>query len=241
MIFQVTMDRLSTTPVTVHYETIEDTALDDLDYVYADDEVTIPVGEKSAKVTVLVLSDQFFELDETFTVALSDPENGYLDEEHDEAEGTILDESLYVNSDYAPDDDCNCQCGDGGPDVSDNTGDVSLNGITGAGPLSDLAELIYGSGSNPHPIVSVDATVPDMPGTMRLYSADATLTFGGLEPEETIYYARAAGLTEGADLLLSSIVDATALATGAYNWSLLVNYRFDIESGPSAPQTKTVT
>ncbi|MFG1424706.1 Calx-beta domain-containing protein [Roseixanthobacter glucoisosaccharinicivorans] len=92
--FMVTLDKASTTPVTVHYATANGTATDGSDYSGDSGTLTFAPGETSQMLHVHVMGDTAVEANETFTVTLSDPTGATLGDAV--ATGTIL------NDDSAP-------------------------------------------------------------------------------------------------------------------------------------------
>ncbi|MEQ8853034.1 Calx-beta domain-containing protein, partial [Gimesia sp.] len=74
--FQISLDQAAAADVTVRVNTQTDTASDN-DYTFLSNKlVTIPAGELSTQVTVHVHDDEVQELDETFSLVLSDPRLG---------------------------------------------------------------------------------------------------------------------------------------------------------------------
>ncbi|OZA85354.1 MAG: hypothetical protein B7X76_05605, partial [Azorhizobium sp. 39-67-5] len=92
--FMVTLDKASTTPVTVRYATANGTAADGSDYGGDSGTLTFAPGETSQMVHVHVGGDTAVEADETFTVTLTDATGATLGDAV--ATGTIL------NDDSAP-------------------------------------------------------------------------------------------------------------------------------------------
>ena len=91
----VRLSEFSGREVTVQYETADDTAEADVDYQANSGQVTFAAGEDSQTITVIVNSDTEIEQDETFTLTLSDPENGQLT---DQATATVT----IQNDDFLP-------------------------------------------------------------------------------------------------------------------------------------------
>ncbi|MEM8960297.1 MAG: Calx-beta domain-containing protein [Acidobacteriota bacterium] len=89
-VFTVLLSQSSNRAVTVSYTTADGSAVAGADYTAASGTVTIPAGETSATIPVAVLDDLLDELDETFTVTLSDADGGVLVD--DTGVGTILDD-----------------------------------------------------------------------------------------------------------------------------------------------------
>src|SRR5206468_2428704 len=74
--FTVSLSNASYQTVTVQYATADGTATTaDNDYVAASGTVTFAPGQTSQTITVSVVGDTKFELDETFLVNLSNPSN----------------------------------------------------------------------------------------------------------------------------------------------------------------------
>lgn len=73
MVFPVTLSAPAPLPVAANYATANGSAIAGSDYQSASGTVTIPAGQSSATVTVLVNGDTAVEPDETFTLTLSNP------------------------------------------------------------------------------------------------------------------------------------------------------------------------
>ena len=89
-VFTVTLNAVSAQVVTVHYTTVDGTAVEDSDYTKTGGMLSIPVGEVSGIIQVPILNDAVDEPDETFTVTLSAPDNARV--EDDEGVGTITED-----------------------------------------------------------------------------------------------------------------------------------------------------
>ncbi|MEQ9068123.1 MAG: Calx-beta domain-containing protein, partial [Gimesia chilikensis] len=88
--FQISLDQAAAADVTVRVNTQTDTASDN-DFTFLSNKlVTIPAGELSTQVTVHVHDDEVQELDETFSLVLSDARLGgeTLPADLDIADGT---------------------------------------------------------------------------------------------------------------------------------------------------------
>lgn len=92
MQFIVTLANPSGQPVTVDYATSDITATETEDYMPVAGTLTFAPGETEQAVTVEVLGDDKFELDETFLVTLSNPTGAVLVTA--EATGTIIDDDV---------------------------------------------------------------------------------------------------------------------------------------------------
>lgn len=89
IVFQASMNRPSSRPVTLQCETSDDTAKVDQDYVGGQETITFLPGTTIETITIPVLDDTRDEYDETFRVLLSDVQNATLASEV--ATGTIID------------------------------------------------------------------------------------------------------------------------------------------------------
>lgn len=78
MNFTVSLVAPATVPVSVHYETVDRTALAGADYLPTSGTLTIAPGQRSMKIPVTILGDSMPELTENFSMALSAPENAVL-------------------------------------------------------------------------------------------------------------------------------------------------------------------
>jgi Ca2+-binding RTX toxin-like protein len=83
--FTLTLDRVSTVPVSVDFITGDGTAERLRDYRGGRGTVTIPAGQLSATLQFTSLLDRLFEPDEQFRVELSNPVNARLDRHIDSA------------------------------------------------------------------------------------------------------------------------------------------------------------
>jgi chitinase len=94
MVFTVTLSKAITAPVTVAYTTVDGTAKGrgtakaPPDFAETSGTLTIPAGQLTATITVIVSGDKAHELDETFTVVLSAPMHATFGDAT--AVGTIL-------------------------------------------------------------------------------------------------------------------------------------------------------
>ncbi|MCK0206706.1 cellulase family glycosylhydrolase [Starkeya koreensis] len=86
--FAVTLDKASTVPVTVSYQTANGTALSGADYAATSGTITFAPGETSKQLHVDVVGDLVAEADERFTVTLSNPVGAAIAD--GQATGTIL-------------------------------------------------------------------------------------------------------------------------------------------------------
>ena len=74
----ITLGQVNTEQVTVDYATVEGTATPGEDFVAASGTVTFQPGEFSKEISIEIISDEYLEPDEFFTVELSNPVNGYI-------------------------------------------------------------------------------------------------------------------------------------------------------------------
>jgi len=88
-VFTVTLSAVSGQTVTVKYATANDTAVDGEDYTATTGTLTFEPGTLTQQITVPILDDLKFELEETFFVTLSDAVNASITQS--QATGTITD------------------------------------------------------------------------------------------------------------------------------------------------------
>ena len=89
-VFEVRLSEAATTPVSVGWATGDGTAVAPGDYASGAGRVEFAAGQVSARVSVAVVDDGTVEPDETFTLALSDPDGATVGD--GTAVGTILDD-----------------------------------------------------------------------------------------------------------------------------------------------------
>ncbi|MGZ4437148.1 MAG: Calx-beta domain-containing protein [Nocardioidaceae bacterium] len=92
--FPVTLDDVAGYPVTVNFATANGTAVAGKDYVAQVGTVNVPAGEKSALVSVKVLSDMVREGDDTVKLSISNPSYGTVGGAT--ATGTIVNDDTTV-------------------------------------------------------------------------------------------------------------------------------------------------
>lgn len=90
MMFTISLSQTSSCPVTVTYSTIPGSASDPGDYFTLSQTVTIPAGSTSMTINIAVVGDTTPESTETFTVQLSNPTNGAINDGM--GIGTIIDD-----------------------------------------------------------------------------------------------------------------------------------------------------
>jgi Calx-beta domain-containing protein/VCBS repeat protein len=94
-VFTVTLSAASSQPVTVAYATANGTAAAGSDYQAASGTLTIPAGQTTGTITVLVNGDRIAEPNETFFVNLSSPTNATIAD--GQAVGTIQDDEPRIS------------------------------------------------------------------------------------------------------------------------------------------------
>tara|TARA_R110002049_G_scaffold54526_3_gene151716 strand:+ start:1384 stop:7320 length:5937 start_codon:yes stop_codon:yes gene_type:complete len=94
LIFTVSLSAASAFDVSVDYATANGSAAAGSDYTAATGTLTFPAGSTARTITVPVLGDNTVENDETFTVTLSNPQDGTLGTAT--ATGTIIDDDVVV-------------------------------------------------------------------------------------------------------------------------------------------------
>src|SRR5262245_38681275 len=93
--FTVTLSAASNQPVTVVYATATGTATAGSDYQAALGTLTIPAGQTTGTITVLVNGDRLAEPNETFSVNLSNPTNATIAD--GQGVGTIVDDEPHIS------------------------------------------------------------------------------------------------------------------------------------------------
>src|SRR5205085_350627 len=93
--FTVTLSAASSQSVTVAYTTADGSATAGSDYLAASGTLTIPAGQTSGTITVLVNGDRLAEPTETFVVNLSAPTNATIAD--GQGIGTILDDEPRIS------------------------------------------------------------------------------------------------------------------------------------------------
>jgi uncharacterized repeat protein (TIGR01451 family) len=93
-VFTVTLSTTGNPPIRVDYATADNTAAAPLDYSTASGTVTFEPGEITKTVTIVVVGDALYEIDETFFVNLSNPQKCTILD--GQGQGTI------INDDPAP-------------------------------------------------------------------------------------------------------------------------------------------
>lgn len=91
-VFTVTLSEASDQDVTVHFTTANDSAIAGSDYTAASGTLTIPAGQISGTISVLVNGDTLNEANETFVVNLSNATNAVITD--GQSMGTILNDEI---------------------------------------------------------------------------------------------------------------------------------------------------
>ncbi len=78
--FSVSLSEVAGVPITVHARTVDGTAVAGEDFEAVDQMITIEPGQRTVLVPVTIKGDTTDESDETFTVELSDPSVGTIDD-----------------------------------------------------------------------------------------------------------------------------------------------------------------
>ena len=160
--FTVFLSTASSQPVTVHYATANGTATAGSDYQAASGTLTIPAGQTSGTITVLVNGDEVSEPDEAFFVNLSNPTNGTI--ANGQGVGMILDDEPHISI-------------------------VGVSATEGNSGTTAFTFVVTLSAASPHTAVTVDfATADDTATTAEgdYTAASGTLTFAPGETSKTI-------------------------------------------------------
>ena len=128
--FPVNLSHAVNEPVTVTYGTADGSAVEDSDYAAGSGTVTIPTGQTSGTITVLVTADNQIESEEEFYVNLSNPSVGTIIDS--QGTGYIYDDEpyIYISSASAAE-------GNDGTTAFDFT--VTLSSATGVAVTVDFA------------------------------------------------------------------------------------------------------
>jgi hypothetical protein len=94
-VFTVSLSATSNQAVSVNYATADGSATAGSDYQSTSATLTIPAGQTSGTITVLVNGDRVAEANETFFVNLSSPTNGVVSD--GQGAGTILDDEPRIS------------------------------------------------------------------------------------------------------------------------------------------------
>ena len=92
--FRVVLSHATTQPVRVTVSTRDGTATSGLDYTHVNSRVIIPARRTEERVPVTIIDDTHDELDETFTLNLSNPTSNAELSSSPQAEATIVDDDI---------------------------------------------------------------------------------------------------------------------------------------------------
>ncbi|SIO13416.1 RHS repeat-associated core domain-containing protein [Singulisphaera sp. GP187] len=240
--FTITRTGDTSSSLTVEY-TVSGTATAGTDYTTLAGTVTIPVGQTSVTIDVTPKHDTLKELDETVKVTLKPrPSYGYTvvgnpatvtiadndsnrgrpttDNNRDRDNGPMGPMSPYdqppLNIGAPP-----CPT----PGINPQTGQMDYSPSGNGQPFCEAPRPDYSNHTNPHPIVSVEWTLPDSgPVPDKIV---ATLNFGGIVGTP-IHYSTA-GLVPGQTVLFVMQVNASALPTGHYDYAIDLEASFGSE------------
>lgn len=73
--FTVSLDKVSTSDITIHYSTVEGTAKENTDFTAASGTITIPANQKQATISVEIIGDSLRKTNQIFYVQLDHPQN----------------------------------------------------------------------------------------------------------------------------------------------------------------------
>ena len=176
-VFTVALSAVSGRQVTVNFATSNGTATAGSDYAANSGTLTIPAGQASGTVTVVVNGDTLFEADETFTLTLSGPTNATLFD--GVATGTIANDDAAPGISIA---DVSLAEGNSGSTAFNFT--VTLSAVSGLAASVDFATA-DGTATSPSDYGVVTGTVTIPAGQT---TGTATVTVSGdttVEPDET--------------------------------------------------------
>jgi hypothetical protein len=180
--FNLTLSKPSTETVTVKYTTADGTATAASDYTAATGTVTFNPGETSKTVNISVKGDTTLELDETFTVNLTDAVGGTISRAT--GTGTIIDDDRPVIALTTPD-----------ANASEDKKDPGLFNITRTGTTTQALTVTYtiaGTATN-------DTDYKNITGTAT-FKAGAAQTSIEIKPSDDKIY-------EGNETILLTLND----------------------------------
>lgn len=189
--FTVSLSAASGQPVTVKYATLDGTATTaNQDYTAATDTLTFASGETSKSVVIATTNDTRYELDETFSIQLSDAANATI--------GTAQGTATITNDDPLP----SLTIANETVTETDSGSQILTFTVTLSNASSQPVEVNY---------AAVDGTATDGDGDYRL--AAGKLTFASGETSQTISVAvngdEKYELNETFEIKLSNPVGAT--------------------------------
>ncbi|MGE0414689.1 MAG: Calx-beta domain-containing protein, partial [Verrucomicrobiales bacterium] len=181
--FTVTLDAASGLTVTVDYATASGSATSGADFTATSGSLTFAPGETSKTVTVAITNDGTFELNETFTVDLSNAANGsFLDAS---GSGTIIDDDVdAVDDPYTTDEDTSIT---GNVLTNDHNTNGGLSVIEIGGNLSDIGKLVPGDNGGTF-LIGTDGSYTFHPGPDFQYlvngeSVVTSVTYTAVNPD----------------------------------------------------------
>ena len=169
--FTVTSSDAITNDVSVKYSTADGTAATGTDYQTNSGTVTIPAGQKTASVTVLVQGDTTAEVDETFFVNLASPDNAVIGKA--KGMGTILNDDGVVAATF----DFN----QANYSVNEDLGALTLT-VTRAGDTSSAGSVDYATVDGS---ATQKADFEYTAGTLNFAPGETTKTFALLINEDS--------------------------------------------------------
>jgi RHS repeat-associated protein len=229
-------------PVNVVFRTVNGSAIQGSDFLYTTGVLsfggastfTLPTGGGSSigSITVPVVGDIFVEADESFQVELLNPSSN-AQITADVGNGTILNDDVTptlaveidADSQNEPEKDdarpCGCQkkpVETSQATSGKNNVDLKEGGAVIEGPHGVNANTL----NNPHPIVSARFVMPPSGGLPDMIKAELTLSLGANSyPQAPVYYSTS-GLSNGEEVRVALMADATSLDTGHYTTSVKI-------------------
>ena len=200
MVFTVTLSAASGLATSVHYQTANGSAIAPGDYTAGSGTVTIPAGSTIATFSVLVVGDTLYEGDETFTVALSAPNNATLGDAT--ATGRIDDDEVAPVLSVA-----NVAVSEGASGTTPMVFTVTASKVAGVAMRVDY-DTANGTAFAPGDYMAKS-------GTVTIPAGSTSATFAVLVDGDTLYEAN-----ETFGVTLSAPVNATigvGTATGTIN------------------------
>jgi Calx-beta domain-containing protein len=177
MSFTATLSAASGRTVTVHAATADGVAVAPRDYAAISTDLTFAPGQSTKQVDVVIGTDTWYELDETFTLVLSTPMNASLAD--DTGVGTIVNDDAVVGIDI---NDVTVLEGDAGTTVA--TFDVILSGPSGLSTTVDWATA-DGTAAEGQDFTAGSGTLTFAPGVTGQQVSVDVLGDTTDEPDET--------------------------------------------------------
>jgi len=239
-VFTVSVDRAPSVPLQLPFDVIGafPGATEGVDFEPSGTGiVTIRPGNTRATLSIDIINDAVVEFDEEFIVRLLPRSD--VTHLKDEGVATIIDDDKGEQGERCDEHD---QPQPLVPCDSCTTIGLAISPYNGTAAVqSEIGETGYTvtnrSESNPHPVISVDTTLPAAPpGYTGLNRIFARLTFNGVEVGPLPLSLRP-GMQPGGSMRFVMQFDASLLPTGLYQWKLELVFNFGEGEGSTVKST----